>query len=401
MRCSPSRTWRRPLVNLKPARTFPALRGGAFCTCLWLLGGVCGNAFASPGPIETDFSNTDILVELPEPALAAPAPPTSPEQLATIIRTQITQARSTGDPRFLGYAEGLLQQWSGQMTDRLRVLRANLAQSQHRFEAARSDLDTVITRSTDRQQTSQALLLLANLETVTGNYETARMHCRAFQKRYPGLIADSCLAQVTARMGDPEQAYKTLQRRLEKAGGDTGGKLWAQGTLGDIAAQLGSAAAADHWHAVLQASPDDLYIRAQLADWYLNRDQADRTLALTEGYEQVDSLAVIRAIAMARSGHPEAATLAASLRERFAEAKWRGNLLHQRDMARFQLDIEGDSQAALTLATSNWRDQREPLDTRLLLRAAHAAKAEQSARKVRAWLDQQGQTDARYPEADS
>ena len=104
---------------------------------------------------------------------------------------------------------------------------------------------------------------------------------------------------------------------------------------------------------------------------------------------------------MAESGHPNAETLAESLRERFAEARWRGNLLHQRDMARFQLDVEGDAETALTFAADNWRSQREPLDTRLLLRAADAAGDNEPARKVRTWLKEQGQTDARYPEAES
>ena len=55
----------------------------------------------------------------------------------------------------------------------------------------------------------------------------------------------------------------------------------------------------------------------------------------------------------------------------------------------------------MTFAADNWRSQREPLDTRLLLRAADAAGDNEPARKVRTWLKEQGQTDARYPEAES
>jgi len=63
--------------------------------------------------------------------------------------------------------------------------------------------------------------------------------------------------------------------------------------------------------------------------------------------------------------------------------------------------VEGDAETALTFAADNWRSQREPLDTRLLLRAADAAGDNEPARKVRTWLKEQGQTDARYPEAES
>ncbi|MDX1457755.1 MAG: hypothetical protein R3276_09210 [Marinobacter sp.] len=370
-------------------------------TALAGLTGFSASATATPGPIKTDFNDTDVITELPEPALTAPATPDSPEQLADLIRRQIERARSTGDPRFLGYAEGALQQWQGELTVRLLVLRATLEQSLHRFGKARNDLDAAIHSASDPRQTTQAILLLANLETVQGNYGAARKHCKQLQQRYPGLIASSCLAQVEARTGRARQAYRTLQRQVAGARADTTSLLWAEGTLGDIAAQLGMPEAAQHWQRVLDASPDDLYTRAQLADWNLSRNRPDRTLALTAGYAEVDTLAVIRAIAMARSGHPAARTLAESLGERFAEARWRGNLLHQRDMARFQLDIVGDAEAALTFAKGNWQQQREPFDTRLLLRAAEAADDAQSRQQVRAWLNAHGQTDARFPEADT
>ncbi|MBL3558469.1 hypothetical protein JK643_18945 [Marinobacter sp. JB05H06] len=359
------------------------------------------NAAATPGPIKTDFNDTDVFIELPEPALTATALPASPDQLADLVRRRIDRARSTGDPRFLGYAEGALQQWQGELTGRLLVLRATLEQSLHRFDNARNDLHAVISKARDPQQKTQAILLLANLETVQGNYSAAKKHCEQLQRRYPGLIASSCLAQLEARTGRARQAYQTLQRQLATARTDTTSTLWAQGTLGDIAAQLNMPEAARHWQTVLDASPDDIYTRAQLADWYLDQNKPDRALALTASYAEVDTLAVIRAIAMARSGHPAAETLTESLRVRFAEARWRGNLLHQRDMARFQLDIEGDARAALIFAQGNWEEQREPLDTRLLLRAAHAADDAPSLQKVRSWLKEHGQTDARFPEADS
>jgi hypothetical protein len=156
--------------------------------------------------------------------------------------------------------------------------------------------------------------------------------------------------------------------------------------------------AAAHWQRVLVANPDDLYTRAQLVDWLIRRQQFDRALALTSNYEQVDALAVLRAVAMRQSGHPEADDLTASLDERFAEARWRGNLLHARDIARFELDVKGNAQAAVALALDNWQDQREPADTRLLLRAAEAAGSPSSARLARAWLAEQRQADVRYPE---
>jgi lipopolysaccharide biosynthesis regulator YciM len=239
-------------------------------------------------------------VTLPAPGLTATTPPPTADKLADLIQAQILRARTTGDPRFLGYSEGLFQQWQGVLTDRLRVLRATVQQSLHNFDQARDDLTQVIGTTSDRQQRIQALLMLANIELVQGEYQAAAKYCNQLEQQLPGLIAASCQAQTQAR-----------------------------------------------------------------------------------------------------TGQPEAARLAEALRERFAEAQWRGNLLHQRDFARFQLDIDGNADAALNNARGNWRDQREPLDTRLLLRAAIAAGDQSQLNTTRAWLQSHGQTDARYPESGS
>ncbi|WP_228143605.1 tetratricopeptide repeat protein [Marinobacter gudaonensis] len=353
---------------------------------------------AAPAPIDTHFADSEVLIALPDAALTTGDLPSNPEQLADRVRQQIDEARATGDPRFYGYATRALQQWQGPMTDRLLVLRATVQQSLHNFDNARRDLSTVISRAANARQTAQAILLLANLETVQGNYGRARQHCEDLQNRMPGLIAASCLAQVDARTGNAPGAYRALAGYMVTVPSDRTSQLWAEGTLGEIAAQLGMPEAVEHWQNVLEADPDDLYTRAQLVDWLIRQQQFDRALALTSNYEQVDALAVLRAIAMRQSGHPEADDLTASLDERFAEARWRGNLLHARDIARFELDVKGNAQAAVSLALDNWQEQREPADTRLLLRAAEAAGSPSSARLARAWLAKQHQADVRYPE---
>ena len=400
MTCSFSKTPARARILRALALPFPAPRGGFFCwgiTGFFCLFSVA--ALTAPAPINTQFEDQQILVTLPEPALATTALPADPGRLADLIQAQIQQARSTGDPRFFGYAEGLLQQWDGTMTDRLQVLQATIDQSNHRFELAREKLGEIIRTSDSRRQSTQALLILANIDLVQGRYASAAQHCDQLAQRLPGLIAASCQAQVHARTGQPETAYRTLQQQLanDRQAGQVG-RLWAEGTLGEIAAQLGDPAAETHWQTVLQADPDDLYTRAQLADWHLNQRAPEKTLTLTAGYEQVDSLAVLRAIALDRTGHPDAARLADSLRQRFAEAQWRGNLLHKREFARFQLDVTGDKELALQTASANWVEQREPPDTRLLLRAAIAAGDTAQTEALAAWLKQNSQQDARYPE---
>lgn len=392
----------RTLLDLRPATFLPALRGRAF----WIGLGLAGLLLspdplqAAPSPIQSDFADDAVLATLPDSPPIPEQLPTTSTDLADRVQNLIGQARSTGDPRYLGYAERLFQRWpESQLDDRLLVLRATLSQSLHRFEQAREDLTLVLERSPNRQHRIQARLTLANLETVRGRYAEAQHHCHQLALEYPGLIAESCSAQAVARTGDPETAYRTLAALLARAEGERPtARLWAEGTLGDIAAQLGRDVAAKHWRHALSASPSDLYTRAQLADWHLQRRHYQAVLALTEGHEQVDSLAVIRAIAMLRGNHPEQAVLTRKLRERFSEARWRGALLHQRDYARFLLDVESRPEQALEHAWENWQSQREPLDTRLLLRAAQASGNKDTLAVLRQWLEQYGQTDARYPE---
>ncbi|WP_349520361.1 tetratricopeptide repeat protein [Marinobacter sp. NFXS11] len=344
-----------------------------------------------------------MLAELPRNAPDIRQNTGSAEEAGNHLQRLITQARTSGDPRYLGYAQTLINEWSEEhLTDRLRVLRATLRQSLHQFEPARSDLEQVLTTSSDAEQRIQARLTLANLELVQGRYDVAIKQCKALQADYPGLVAASCLASAEARTANPEQAYASLALALvetsKRQRPDSTSRLWTEGTLGDIAAQAGLPQAQVHWHRVLVATPDDLYIRAQLADWHLAQTNFERVLTLTDGFDTVDTLAVIRAIAMARMGHPDSDGLNDRLRQRFQEARWRGALLHARDAARFLLDVDGQPQEALELAIENWQNQREPLDTRLLLRSSLAANDIAEYQNVRDWLREQGQRDARYPE---
>ncbi|MGO1501498.1 MAG: tetratricopeptide repeat protein [Marinobacter sp.] len=402
MTSSDSKFSHRTRQSLHPVFSLPALRRrGAFWIGLGLLGFLCSSTgAAAPSPIQSDFDGGAVLVTLPASAPTNDGVPSSPEAMAREIKRLISEARRSGDPRFLGYAERLFNQQTGRkLSDELLVLRATLAQSLHQFDAARQDLQAVLDRSEAPMQRAQALVTLANIELVQGHYDRALALCEQLKTERPGLIATSCHAQVTARAGEAQAAYDKLTATTQSS--SSAGiqeRLWAQGTLGDIAAQLGKESAARHWQWVLSQDPDDLYTRAQLADWYLNHEKPSKALAVTKGYEAVDNLAVIRAIAMRHVDHPGASALASQLRERFDEALWRGSMLHQRDLARFELDIEQRPSAAVKHAMANWATQREPLDTRLALRSAIAAQDNTATAQLRDWLKQKDQFDARYPE---
>jgi hypothetical protein len=64
----------------------------------------------------------------------------------------------------------------------------------------------------------------------------------------------------------------------------------------------------------------------------------------------------------------------------------RGDTVHQREQARFELALRQDPAAAVRLAKANWQVQKEPADLRILLDCALASGDAEAARMVRDWL---------------
>lgn len=61
--------------------------------------------------------------------------------------------------------------------------------------------------------------------------------------------------------------------------------------------------------------------------------------------------------------------------------------MHLREEARFTLEVLGRPDDALALALENWRVQKEPLDARIALEAAHAAGKPDAAREIVRWIE--------------
>ncbi|MFA9219478.1 MAG: hypothetical protein ACEQSK_20560, partial [Sphingomonadaceae bacterium] len=74
------------------------------------------------------------------------------------------------------------------------------------------------------------------------------------------------------------------------------------------------------------------------------------------------------------------------LAARFDAALQRGDTVHQREQARFELHLRHDPRAALALARQNWAVQKEPADVRIFLEAALGAHDQRAAKPVLEWL---------------
>ncbi|MEO8628641.1 MAG: hypothetical protein ABI612_11150, partial [Betaproteobacteria bacterium] len=88
-------------------------------------------------------------------------------------RRYIELGRTTGDPRYSGYAQAALGPW-WQQPDPPRdvlVLRATLRQHVHQFDAALADLDLALKHN---PRDSQARLTRATVYQVRGEFDAAR-----------------------------------------------------------------------------------------------------------------------------------------------------------------------------------------------------------------------------------
>ena len=113
-------------------------------------------------------------------------------------------------------------------------------------------------------------------------------------------------------------------------------------------------------------------------------------LTLLRDQSRIDALLLRRALALQQQGG-DARALAADVKElaaRFDAAALRGDTVHQREQARFELLLRRDAKAALALARKNWAVQKEPADIRIYLEAAVQARDAAAAKPVVDWITQ-------------
>lgn len=311
-----------------------------------------------------------------------------------LAQRYIDQARGEGDPRFLGYAQAVLQPWWGEQAPvAARVLRATIRQSNHQFDAALEDLNQVL--RLDRRNL-QAWLTRATILQVQGRFQAARGSCEHLYGLGAALVAQTCTASVGASSGSLAASYAALAQALAQSpGAGAATRSWIETLLAEMAVRKGDAGAAQrHYRAALTLDPDDAYLLGSYADFLLARGDGASVARLLRDKTRNDSLLLRYALALQQSDAAAAAELVRVLDARFAAAAARRDTLHQREQARYALHLKHDAAAALVLARSNWQVQREPADLRILAEACVAARDRVSARVLLDWLAQNHMEDA-------
>ena len=308
-----------------------------------------------------------------------------------LAQLYIKQARNSGDLRFLGYAEAVLDPWVGpgsRSADAL-ILHATVLQSRHDFAGALTALGRARAL---RPNDPQAWLTSATVLRVLGEYEKALVACDSISN---AAVRELCEQGVRGLSGELAAAYATVQR-IDSQGMSPQERAWRDSELGEMAVRLGLEDEAEHWFQNgLRASPGDFYIRAAYADLLLRNDRAREALALLKGQESLEPLLLRIAIAQKRLREPGLEQSSVRLAAAFAAEAHRGDGVHRREQARFLLEVRGDARAALAAALENWKVQREPDDVLVLMRAAQGAGAPQAAQPAVAFVREHGVQDVR------
>ena len=358
------------------------------------LSAICAPAIAAPFVPADDAQvlerlpdrNTAAQRELKRLREAVSAAPKDVAVAVALAEAYYRVSRSEGDPRYLGYAQAALAPWwnDPQAPSPVLVTRATILQSNHEFSRALTDLDLALKRDA---RNARALLVRATVLVVQGNHDAARGDCRTLR----GLVAEinvaACLAGIDAITGKAQTAKTALERAamaLPNATPDT--RAWVESLLGEIAQRQNDAAAEQHFRAALAADPRDLYTLGAYSDWLLERNRALDVIPLVQNEARVDALLLRLALAQKALQRADAAATIATLRARFDASRARGDTVHRREEARFQLALLGDAQAALRLARENWKVQREPADVRVLAEVARATGDAWARETVRQWL---------------
>jgi tetratricopeptide (TPR) repeat protein len=352
-------------------------RAGVPFACASLLSGLIAGSSAFGGQPYAPPRDDAVLTELPAGArhAAVPGSVVGANRLDVAVplaQFDIAQSRSSGDLRFLGYADAVLAPWLARspVEPRVMVLEATILQSRHAFAAALAELDRALAID---PRDAQAWLTRATVLGVLGRFDEAQAACAELSVRAGPSVDRLCTESMRSLSGHLHDAYAAVVS-LSPQQLQPEVYAWRDSALGEMAQRIGDTAAAEHWFREgLVASPSDLYLRAAYADLLLEANRPDDVLTLLKGYEAMEPMLLRMELAHRMLGDGEDAGSEAALATAFELEAQRGDSVHLREQARFLLDVKHDAKSALAAAKQNFNSQREPADVLILLRAARAA----------------------------
>ena len=323
--------------------------------------------------------------------------PRSAPIAAELAQRYLELFRAEGEPRLVAYAQSALAPWRDERDPPLEIAqrRAEIAQSEHRFDDALADLKRVIERD---PRSVSARLTVASIDLVRADYDASRRECARLVLLADAAVAGACSSAVRAMTGEAGGAYQYLTRLLaEPEALPPELRVWIETLAAETAEAIGAWHNAEaHYRAALAAASamgegdrPSVYLLAAYADFLLRAHRPADALALLKDAPPADPLALRIAVAEKQLGRVDAARVE-SLSYRLQLALDGLDSTHAREAAYFALYVLDKPELAMKRSLANWNVQREPIDARLVLESALAAHRAADARPVLDWLAASG-----------
>ncbi|MEO5607849.1 MAG: hypothetical protein ABIR13_09775 [Polaromonas sp.] len=316
-------------------------------------------------------------------------------------RQDISVARQTGDTRYWGRAQAALMPWwdRADAPVDLAVLQATVQGGRHEFSSSRSVLTAALARTPGY---AQGWLNLAALERLSARYPESLAACEAVARAGQALYAQACRLETKSLQGDQALAAQGLKELLSQAS-DAGQRSWLLSLLAENDERAGQDAAAADAYARSLAAEHDLYTAIAFSDLLLRTGKTVQAEQILAPLPETDAVVLRRATAWKRLGDARWSTGRQLLKTRVEELQRRGDdaSLHGRELALAALWLDEDAAQALSLARSNLRLQREPLDWWVALQSARQARDGAALAEIESAIRAAGLRDARLASANA
>ena len=168
--------------------------------------------------------------------------PKDPMLALAVAKRYLDQAHELGDPRFAGMAMSAIEGWTDEATmpDGILLMRANLQQYLHEFDASASSLQRLLARPS-AQPRSQAWLTLATVRRVQGRYADSDAACKQVAQAGAALHANACLAENAALRGDADGARATFKQLLATPALAAATQAWLTTSVAELEQRAGRA----------------------------------------------------------------------------------------------------------------------------------------------------------------
>jgi len=319
--------------------------------------------------------------------------------------------RLSGAPRFYGEAEAALSPWWSQKSPPTAVLlrRANIYQFNHQFELALQDLGAYLKAT---PEDGNARIMEATILMVLGRYTDARESCKALPQRSSGetrvvravceLAARSMLGEAQASLTIMKTMYSLPSSSEQSAVQKNSTKIseldkYIKTVTSDMSLQLNDLQAGQSELTSLYAGDhQDRFTAINLSDLHLDAERYTEASQIACPFEKIQGAVLRCARAMRHLDSSRFSELMHLIElDRESESR-RDSNIHLREAAYFFLYLKDSPREALVAAEQNFRTQREPIDARLLLESAYAAKDFKAAKPALDWMKSTGYLHGRF-----